>query len=342
MTKQTKILIGAGVGLALIVAAASLCWLNVSRPIDLVQPIKLTIEAGASSASIARQAEEAGLVRSARAFQYYADFKGVNKKFKAGHFVFSGRTSFATVAEILIAGDKTSNVMKITIPEGWTSREIDSYLSKGGKFDAGEFGKFASDALQSNQFKARYDFLNDKPIDAGLEGFLFPDTYSVYKTASASDVVDKMLANFNRKFRPEWRAEIGRQGKSVYEIITMASVVEKEVRKTEDMKMVSDIFWRRIANGQRLESCATLAYVLGVNKPQYSLEDTQVVSPYNTYANKGLPPGPISNPGANAIEAAIYPQANAFNFFLTANGTGETIYSTTFEEHVRNKNKYLK
>jgi UPF0755 protein len=342
MTKTTKILIGAGSGLAAIAIAAALYWFGISRPIDLSQPVEMTIETGASSAAIARQAEQAGLVRSARAFQYYADFKGVNKKFKAGHFVFSGQASFASVAEVLIAGDKTSNVTKITIPEGWTSKDIDSYLAKNGKFAQGEFLAWTKDPALNERMKAKYPFLAGKPASSGLEGFLFPDTYSVYNNATVNEIVEKMLSNFDRKLKPEWRQEIDRQGKTLFQIITMASIIEKEVRKTDDMKMVSDIFWRRIRNGQRLESCATLAYVLGVNKPQYSLEDTEIDSPYNTYANKGLPPGPISNPGANAIEAAIYPQANNFNFFLTANGTGETVYSATFEEHVRNKNKYLK
>ncbi|MEI8361556.1 MAG: endolytic transglycosylase MltG, partial [bacterium] len=126
------------------------------------------------------------------------------------------------------------------------------------------------------------------------------------------------------------------------EIVTMASVIEKEVRKTADMKIVSGIFWNRLANKQRLESCATLAYILGVNKEQYSLADTKIDSPYNTYQNFGLPIAPIANPGLKAIEAAIYPTKTNYNFFLTAATTGQTIFSSTFAEHVKNKNLYLK
>jgi UPF0755 protein len=106
--------------------------------------------------------------------------------------------------------------------------------------------------------------------------------------------------------------------------------------------MVADIFWRRIKNGQRLESCATLAYILGQNKPQYSFEDTRINSPYNTYINSGLPPGPIGSPSLKAIKAAIYPTPNNYNFFLSRPDNGETIFSRNFEEHKINKAKFLK
>ncbi len=137
------------------------------------------------------------------------------------------------------------------------------------------------------------------------------------------------------------RQDIERQGKTIYEIITMASILEKEVRNETDMKLVADIFWRRLKNGQRLESCATLAYALGKNKPQYSYEETRLASPYNTYINDGLPPGPICNPSLKAIRAAIYPTPNDYNFFLTRLDNGQTIFSHTFEEHELNKAKYL-
>jgi UPF0755 protein len=121
----------------------------------------------------------------------------------------------------------------------------------------------------------------------------------------------------------------------------MASILEKEVKDEADMKLVADIFWRRLENGQRLESCATLAYALGQNKPQYSYEETRLASPYNTYINDGLPPGPICNPSLKAIRSAIYPTANDYNFFLNRPDNGQTIFSRTFEEHKLNKDKYL-
>ncbi len=151
-----------------------------------------------------------------------------------------------------------------------------------------------------------------------------------------------MLNNFDGKLTDEMQNNIAEQDKTIYEIVTMASIIEKEVRTLEDMEIVSGIFWDRIKYGQPLESCATLAYVLGVNKEQYSIEDTKIDSPYNTYRNPGLPPGPICNPGLNAIKAAIYPQYTEYNYFLSRQDTGETVFSKTLEEHNRNKARYLR
>ena len=150
-----------------------------------------------------------------------------------------------------------------------------------------------------------------------------------------------MLNNFDQKLDEKMRKDIQAQGKTIFEVLIMASLIEKEVRSVEDMKIVSGIFWDRIKYGQALESCASLAYILGENKTVYSQEDTQINSPYNTYRNKGLPPGPIANPGLNAIQAAIYPQYTEYNYFLTDPETGQTIWSKTFEEHKQNKWKYL-
>ena len=117
----------------------------------------------------------------------------------------------------------------------------------------------------------------------------------------------------------------------------MASIIEREVKTDMDRKIVSGLFWNRIANGTPLQSCATLAYFMKIDKPQFSYEDTQVESPYNTYTNAGLPPGPISNPGKASIKAAIYPQETDYYYFLSDSETGEIIYSKTLEEHNQNK-----
>jgi UPF0755 protein len=196
--------------------------------------------------------------------------------------------------------------------------------------------------LVEEDYSKDFSFLKDKPKNKNLEGYLFPDTYRFFTDVSGEEVILKMLSNFDNKLAPKMREDISSQGKTIFEIITMASVIEKEVRSEKDMKIVSGIFWDRIKNGQALESCATLAYILGVNKPQYSYEDTRIKSPYNTYINRGLPAGPIANPGIKAIEAAIYPEYTGYNYFLTASETGETIFSRTYEEHLINKNKYIK
>lgn len=225
----------------------------------------------------------------------------------------------------------------ITIIEGWNLKNIDEYLAttEGLKVQ----GRLTD--FRIKDFKENYDFLSDAPGEYDLEGYLFPDTYRIFASTTNEEIARKMLDNFASKLSAEMQTEIKKQGKTLWEIITMASIVEKEVRSEKDMKIVSGIFWDRIKNGQALESCATLAYVLGVNKSQYSYEDTRIKSPYNTYINRGLPPGPIANPGLKAIEAAINPTYTEYNYFLSRPDNGETVWSKTYEEHVKNKQKYL-
>jgi UPF0755 protein len=180
-----------------------------------------------------------------------------------------------------------------------------------------------------------------------LEGYLYPDTYRVFASSTPEEIITKMLSNFDKKLTPQMREDIAASGHTINQIVTMASIIEKEAPisyqtgDNRDARIISGIFWRRLKNDQPLQSCATLAYVLGVDKKQYSGTDTQVNSPYNTYVNRGLPPGPISNPGILAIEAAIYPLASDYNYFLTPSGSQKIVYAATYEEHLRNKEKYL-
>jgi UPF0755 protein len=242
--------------------------------------------------------------------------------------------------------------------EGWTSRDIGQYLEAQGIWQSEEFLEVVGfpqvdysqekELPQPLDFSDRFSFLEDKPENRGLEGYLYPDTYRIYAASSTpADLIEKMLLNFDKRLTPQMRADITKQGKTVYEIITMASLLEKEAPinyasgDNNDARIISGIFWDRIKVGQALQSCASLAYILGVNKAQYSTEDTQVESDYNTYKYRGLPPGPISNPGILAIEAAIYPISTNYNYFLTPAGSKEIIYAVTYEEHLLNKNKYL-
>jgi UPF0755 protein len=227
--------------------------------------------------------------------------------------------------------------IKITFPEGWTAKEMSKRLEANG-FPGNDFLNLAQNPTPEilNQF----DFLADLPKGRGLEGFLFPDTYFFSKEATAEGIILKMLDNFGRRVSADLRQEALKQKRSLYEVTTMASIIEGEVRSETDRKVVSGIFWKRVKEGRGLQSCATLAYILGENKKQYSFEDTRIQSPYNTYLYKGLPPGPISNPGLAAIEAAVRPAPTDYNYFLSDPKTGKTVFSKTIDEHNANKVKY--
>ena len=185
-------------------------------------------------------------------------------------------------------------------------------------------------------------FLDSVPKGVDLEGYLFPDTYRVFNDVSDEEIVKKLLNNFDKKLSPELRQKIARQGKTIHEIITMASIIEKEVSSEADRPIVAGILYKRIKNGMRLEVDSSINYITGKNDPGANYADLEIDSPYNTYKNYGLPPGPICNPGLAAIKAAVYPEESAYLFYLNRQDTGETIFSKTFDEHIKNKNKYLK
>jgi len=230
----------------------------------------------------------------------------------------------------------------LRVVEGYRNSDIADLLVSNNLATAAEFAK-----AQQSYDTAKFSFLASKPVNLDLEGYLYPDTYRVFASSTAEEIITKMLSNFDKKLTPQMRADIKASGKTINEIVTMASIIEKEAPisykngDNQDAKIISGIFWHRLKTGQSLQSCATLAYILGVNKGQYSEADTKTESPYNTYINKGLPPGPISNPGILAIEAAIYPTSSDYNYFLTPSGSQKIIYASTYEEHLRNKNKYL-
>ena len=245
----------------------------------------------------------------------------------------------------------------VLLIEGWNSRDMAQYFERQGIWQSEEFLEASGfpqvdynkvdDLPLLVDYSSDFSFLEDKPDNRSLEGYLYPDTYRIFTSSSPDELVEKMLSNFDSQLTDKMRTDIKAQGKSIYEIVTMASILEKEAPMSytsgdnRDARIISGIFWRRITARQALQSCATLAYILGVNKTQYTTADTKVESPYNTYKYRDLPPGPISNPGILAIEAAIYPLSTSYNYFLTPTGSSNIVYATTYAEHLSNKRKYL-
>ncbi len=263
------------------------------------------------------------------------------------------RDSRQAPAPVVYKEEKTLKIL-----EGWDLNDISNYLEEQSSLSSLDIekiiGRSKIDYRNENElslppdFSKQFAFLQDKPAHYSLEGFLFPDTYRVFTDASAEDIIFKMLANFDRQLTAEMRAEIARQGKTIYEVIIMASLIEKEAPidysdpENRDARIVSDIFWGRLKVGQALQSDATLSYLLDDNNPAHSGKDLEIDSPYNSYKYRGLPPTPICNPGIKAIEAAIYPIATNYNYFLTSLDGRDIYYARTYEEHLQNKYKYLK
>lgn len=332
----------------LLAIASATYWRSISTPINKAgQDTNFTVSQGESVEQIGKNLHNAGLIKSKFYFKCYIWRAKQQANLQAGEYVLNSNLSIKEIVNALAAGQSLSNEKTIKIIEGWSVRDINKYLKESNIIVDDSFIGLAKNEIGNWKLEIRGfkkpSFLNDASLSANLEGYLFPDTYRIFKDAVAEDIAVMMLLNFDKKLTDEMRAEIANQGKTIYQIITMASIIEKEVRTSEDMNIVSGIFWDRIKYGQALESCATLAYILGVNKKQYTLEDTKINSPYNTYQNQGLPPGPICNPGLNAIKAAVYPIYTEYNYFLNRQDTKkrETIFSKTLDEHNRNKAKYL-
>lgn len=298
---------------------------------------KVEIPQGFGSRDIARLLKNEGIVRSQWVFVAYASFKGDASYLKPGVYEFD-RASIAEIVEQLIAGGQ--NEITITIPEGWTGQAIAAFFEKNGISKHENFMAFIARGAHS-VLEEKFTFLSDRPSGAGLEGYLFPDTYRIIRGSPSEHIVAKMLENFNKKNPQDMRDEITRQKKSLFEIITMASLIEKEVSSDEDRALVSGILWKRIDRGIPLQVDATITYITGKRTVRVSSEETRINSPYNTYLHKGLPAGPIANPGLSAIQAALYPKGSPYLYYLSA-PDGTTIYSRTLEEHNGAKAKYLK
>lgn len=310
---------------------------------------EIKIEKGKSLKEIAFLLEKEGAISRKEFFLIYVIFTGNLSNLKAGEYLIKPRETIKEVAEKIIKGETIKE--KITILEGWNLRDIGYYLENKGLYQAEEFFEIAGfpgidyrkakDLPFPKDFSEEFEFLKNKPNYLSLEGFLFPDTYEIEKGERIENLIRKMLSNFDKKLDNDLKKEISRQGKNIFDIIRMASLLEKEVKTFEDKKLVAGILWKRLEKGIPLQVDATITYLTGKKTTKISLEDLSIDSPYNTYKYKGLPIGPICNPGLDSIIAAIYPEYSEYWYYLSA-PDGKTIFSKSFEEHKKAKEKYLK
>lgn len=312
------------------------------QPVDRsrTETVPLTVEAGTGLRTIADQLKQAGLIRDPIAFQIAVGLAGLTKDLQAGTFEVSPALSATAIARQL-AGAAGPREVTVTTLEGWTNRQIGELLEQKGIGTAAAFVA-AANTTDSRAILPddRFEFLAGRPPAVTLEGYLFPDTYRFFPDATADEVIKKMLTNFEAKVAVGLRDELAASHRTLFDVVRLASIVEREVRTDQDRRLVADIFWRRLAAGIALQSDATVNYVTGKNALQSSITDTEVDSPYNTYRYRGLPPGPIGNPGLSSMRAVLTPEANDKYYFLTDAG-GTVYYATTFEEHLVNKQRYL-
>lgn len=280
-------------------------WLKAPKNDAEVQVFE--VEKGASASSIAASLEEEGIIDSDFWFRVYSRLFSDASSYQAGEFLLTYGMSYKDISITL--GNAKSNEVSVTFPEGLTAKEMGEILEE----------KMGIDSESWLAASAEY------------EGYLFPDTYFFPVDASVDQIALIMRQNFNRKTEA--------LNLDASDVI-VASIIEKEVRKPSEMKAVSDIIRKRLEIGMALQMDSTVNYITGGNNPSVSYNDLGTDSPYNTYQNAGLPPGPISNPGFNALDAAVNPSANPYYFFLT-DPLGNVYYAETFDGHIANR-QYLR
>lgn len=293
------------------------------------------IAKGQTLREVAFSLSREGVIDNPLLLLWYGEITGRGRLIKSGVYDIS---SSLRLKELLELFEKGSNVrFKLTLPEGISLRKSLERMREAGFAVEEEF--FLN---PPRYLGTKYQFLSDLPEGQSLEGFLFPDSYLFDPEETSEGIARAMLDTFDQKFKPEWYEAVQRQGQTVHQTVIMASILEKEVPILEEKKIVSGILWKRLALGMPLQVDATVNYATGKSLPAVTYEDLKTESPYNTYRYQGLPPGPISNPGKESLEAAVFPEPSEYWFYLSRQDTGQTIFSKTYRQHTLAKARYLR
>ncbi len=301
-------------------------------PIDPndTKPILVTVPNGSTTSKIGEILAEKGLVKSSEVFSVAAKELNLDDSMKAGKYSLNKAMSAKKMAKIIADGKVFKDAITVLIPEGYEFRMIADRLEKKLGIDKKKF----IDLAQNHKFN--YKFLQDVPkgVKYRLEGFLFPATYEFKKGASELEILKTMLDKFNSVYNEDCYKRQKELGLTTNQLITMASIIEREAAASDERNIIAGVFYNRIRSKMPFQSCATVQYVLEERKPVLSNEDTLIDSPYNTYKNAGFPLGPIASPGEQSIKAALYPEKHDYLFFVVSgNNDGKHTFSKTLKEH---------
>ena len=290
----------------------------------------LVIEKGQTGSEIADMLFERGLIRSTQGFKLWLYLSGTNDKLQTGHYQIPNKVTVRELISLLQEGHVES--IRVTIPEGYSVGDIAIVLEKNQIMKAKDF-------LAEAKTYVPYPYMKGtKPATYPVEGFLFPSTYEIPVGATPRDVIQMMADEMNRYLTPAVKKQIQAQHMSIHDFVTLASIVERESLFDADRPTIAGVFKKRLAHGIPLQSDATISYVLGYAKENVTIGDTQLQSPYNTYVSKGLPPGPIANPGKKSLDAVLHSENTDYLYFV-ADKEGHNHFSKTYEEHLAAVNK---
>lgn len=318
-----------GAVIAVLAIGAIVAYQGDMRPVATTGEAQVfEIKRGQSPPAIASNLKGAGLIRSRNGFLTYLNFHGLRSRLKAGSYSIAPTKSTPAIAGLLTGGQSLSK--RIIVPEGYRLSQVRGLAVAKGISGAAFDAALAAPHAQP--------FLQGKPVGVSLEGYLFPDSYEVSTATTATQLIDGMLTNFGTRVGPEYVQAFQAEGLTLHQGLTLASIVEREVRIPADRPVVAQIFIKRFREKQPLGSDVTTIYASDLAGVAFDLD---IASPYNTRKYVGLPPGPISNPGLSALDAVARPAATSYNYFLSGTD-GKTYYAYTYAEHQQNIRKYLK
>jgi UPF0755 protein len=304
------------------------------------EQVEFTIKSGQLSSSIISELYGNGLLTNKLYAKIYVNQENLGTGLKAGLYNLDKSMTPKEIFQKLTAGGEDTDQVRVTIPEGYTTKQIAEVLLKDG------FIKSTDEFIKEcNSGSFDYDFVKNIPEGRQyrLEGYLFPDTYQFKDSATSHDIIDAMLKRFQKISEslpdPSGKAD----GRSLDEIVNMASIIQGEGAVESELPIISSVFYNRLGTGMLLQSCATVQYALGERKTSLTIEDTKVDSPYNTYVHEGLPVGPVGNPGLTCLKAACQPSEDDYFYFVTKeDGTKEHYFAKTYQEHLANIEKSKK
>lgn len=319
---------GLGAAIAAIAVALGLALLLARPPSDPGEepPTTVVVEPGTPLRPLAHRLEAAGVVRSASLFELWARLAGDAGRIQAGTYELPRDLWLPEVLGLLREGRTV--LVSVTVPEGLRLEETAGAVARGLGVDSAAFAAAASDPVLAESLGV--------PAPT-LEGYLFPETYRVDPGTDARSMARIMVEHFDATFDRSWRARADALGRSVHEIVTLASIVEGEARVAEERTVIAGVFWNRLERGMRLEADPTVQYALGGHRERVLYRDLEVESPYNTYLVAGLPPGPIASPGRAALEATLWPDSVPYLYFFATGEGGRHTFSETFAEHNRKR-----
>ena len=338
------------VALALVVGLGCFWYYNDSLKAvnhQKTETVQVTIPIGSSSKDIARLLKSQGLIKNADIFSFYMKAKSVNG-LQAGHYDLSPSMDADTIIATLQKGGKPIEVdvdTKLTVVEGMQLEQIAQMVEENTPIKAADFLATANDASFIEELKSQYPSLISgldgvQGLKYKLEGYLYPATYDYIAGTNVKDLIKQMVGKMNLEYQ-KLKEDMGNTSLSFHQILTLASIIEKEGVTDEDRKLISGVFYNRMNNDMPLQSDITVLYALGEHKELVTIKDTEVDSPYNLYKHTGLGPGPYNSPSLSAIQAAIYPTASDYFYFVADIETGNVYYATTLEEHEALVAKYV-